>query len=55
MTYFMLSQNIVKKWVTEDINDSGMVTVVTNQVSNDNSISQHYVWWTLTTATALTK
>jgi hypothetical protein len=55
MTYFMLSQNIVKKWVTDDINDSGMVTVVTNQVSNDNSISQHYVWWTLTTATALTK
>jgi hypothetical protein len=28
MTYFMLSQNIVKKWVTDDINDSGMVTVV---------------------------
>ena len=44
MTYFMLSQNIVKKWVTDDINDGGMVTVVTNLVSNDNSISQHYAW-----------
>ena len=51
----MLSQNIVKKWVTDDINDSGMVTMVTNQVSNDNSISQHYVWWTSATATVLTK
>jgi hypothetical protein len=51
----MLSQNIVKKWVTDDINDSGIVTMVTNLVSNDNSISQHYVWWTLTTATVQTK
>ena len=55
MKYFMLSQNIVKKWVTDDINDSGMVTVVTNLISNDNSISQHYVWWTLTIATVQTK
>jgi hypothetical protein len=49
----MLSQNIVKKWVKDDINDSGMV--VTDLVSNNNSISQHYVWWTSATATVLTK
>jgi hypothetical protein len=52
----MLRQNIMKAMVTDDSNDSGMVTVVTNQVSNDNSIQiPHYVWWTSTTATALTK
>jgi hypothetical protein len=52
----MLRQNIMKAMVTDDNNDSGMVTVVTNQVSNDNSIQiPHYVWWTSTTATALTK
>jgi len=33
-----------------------MVTVVTNLVSNDNSIQiQHYVWWTSTTVTVLSK
>ena len=46
----------MKKWVTDDNNDSGMVTVVTNLVSNDNSIQiQHYVWWTSTTAMVLSK
>jgi hypothetical protein len=30
---------------TDDKNDSGMVTVVTNLVSNDNSIQiPHFVW-----------
>jgi hypothetical protein len=40
----------------DDKNDNGMVTVVTNLVSDDNSVElPHYVWWTLTTAMVLTK
>jgi hypothetical protein len=46
----------MKAMVTDDNNDSGMVTVVTNQVSNDNSIQiPHYVWWTSTKAMVLSK
>jgi hypothetical protein len=46
----------MKAMVTDDNNDSGMVTVVTNLVSNDNSIQiQHNVWWTTTTVTVLSK